>query len=491
MKKNRETGFVLLATIAALILAGCPQEVVEDPSGDAGLSSITINEISVEAPEGIDRDAWLADDFQVSSMNVAEAIFPSDAFDGDGEMKNASVGVSTAGSGAEIYFLKVSSILKPEADDPGWTTDSSFTFKDKDSLYIQVTSADKRSQSYYRVQIIRLSSETGLLALVIGSRGVPLADAPGATTIADVTPVDSNQLVFGVENFNVPVEALKKDPLAQAQYGLVKASETGEPQWSDTATYTLDEGDKVYIKVTSSDAAASRYYGVRIHTFLRVSSVNIGGISELIPEHGAASAAGAVGVEIVRTLETVSGVLSTISSDFSTVEYDLVSANGTPSFKPITLTTTVSYTHGGVLYLRASGDGVPAEYFRFNIVLKTNNRAISGITIGGTAVTTVGTGATGVSVGTGTGLRGAASISGTVAAGPVAVTFESDKARVTGFAVLASNVNPTAASYTAVDPPATTFNLASAITTGQHLHIRVEAENGTVWYHRIVVTVTL
>jgi hypothetical protein len=494
--KTAKTGSVLLAAIAVLVLAGCPQEVVEDPSGDASLNSITIKgvtEVTVPAPEGTDRAIWLPDDFQASSMDVAEAVFPASEFDGDGEIKNALVTVDLAGPGADVYFLKVSGVLLPAVDEQDWTQEASFTFKDKDSLYIQVTSADKRAQNYYRVRINKKSAEAGLLALTLGGKSVGLVNSLGTDTIADIVMADAT-FYFGQENVNAPVEIFKKDALAGVQYGVVKAADTGEPQWSNTGNLTFDEGDRLYIKVSPSDeTAAPKYYGVLLHTTLRISSVNIGGTSLAITASGASDLADVTPVNVARITETISQVLATDARSLAVVEYDLLATDGTPVFKPLGETTTLTYTDGSVLYLKVGAEGLTPQYQKFIIAVKSNNRTITGITIGGTAVTSVGTGATGVSVGTTAGLRGAATISSAAAASgnTVAVIFADPGARVTGFTVRAATSNPTAANYNdTMSAPATTFDLTANITNGQHLSIRVEAENGTIWYHRIVVTVT-
>jgi hypothetical protein len=483
MKKKRETGFVLFVTIAVLVMVGCPQEV-EIPSDDAGLSSIAINGVSVRVPEGINRDTWLGSEFSVSSMDVAEALLPSEAF-------NTSVVVDVGVKGdATVWYLKISGGLKPSVDDPNWTDTANFTFKERDSLYIQVTSADKTTQSYYWVRINKASADGGLFALTIADRNVGVLESMGANSFSQVD-MKKITLTFGKETNNVPVKAITKDALATVQYGFLKATDTAtEPQWGDTANFTFDDGDKVYAKVTPSGPNANpRYYGAVVNntTYLRVSAVNIGGISQSVFANGSS-------IDITRIRQTVSGVLAVTAADGVSVEYDLLSAEGTPEYKPIPEDTSpagtpLTYTDASVLYLKASVAGYNPVYYQFNIALKSNNRSITSISIGG-GTATAGTGATTPSVGTYT--RGAATISSMAAAAgsTVMVIFSDSTANITGFTVLASNVNPTAASYeNTMATPAKSFTLTAAITSGQHLSIRVQAEDGTVYYHRIVVTV--
>jgi hypothetical protein len=93
--------------------------------------------------------------------------------------------------------------------------------------------------------------------------------------------------------------------------------------------------------------------------------------------------------------------------------------------------------------------------------------------------------------------RGAATLTATEAAIPsaVVVKFTDPTARVTGYQVLAGDATPVETGYAtgglpaAPAAPVANFKLNTTITDGQHLHIRVQAGNGTIWYHRIVVAV--
>jgi hypothetical protein len=489
MRKKVTAGMALLLAAAFLVLAGCPQEV-EIPSGDTGLNSITINGVSVPVPQGVDRDTWLDSGFPASSMDVTEALLPSDAFN-----TAVSVNVDVKGADATVWYLKVSGGLVPAADDPNWTDTATFTFKERDSLYIQVTSADKSSQSYYWVRLNKISTDSGVFALMIAGRNVGVLESMGADAIAQVD-MKGITLAFEKETNNVPVKAIPKDPLATVQYGFLKATDTStEPQWGDIANFTFDDGDKVYVKVTPSGPnAASRYYGAVVNntTYLRVSAVNIGGVNQAISANGSS-------IDVTRTIQTVNGVLMATAADGVTVEYDLLPAEGTPVYEAIPENTSatgtpLTYTDGSVLYLRATVAGYNPVYYKFNIALKSNDRTITSITIGGTSVTSNGTGANAITGGTWGwmwGANGTATIPNTGASGPVVVTFTDSGARVTGFQVLATTATPNVNDLITTGLPGTTFNLAPAITSGQRLIIRVQAPDGaTVWYHGIDVTVT-
>lgn len=490
MKKAGKTGFALLIAIAVLVLVGCPQEVVEDPSGDAGLNSITINEISVDVSQGTDRVAWLAGDFQVSSMNVVEVVLPAGEFNAAGEVISASIGVNPKGSGAEVWFIKGLGGLKPAVDDPAWTQDAdSFTLKERDFFYIQVTSADKRSQNYYRVRISKESTEAAIVALLISGKNVGLTETDSANSVSGVilAPVT---LVFGVENVNASVEAVKKDDIASVQYGVISAGSTvTEPVWADMDNFSLlREGDKLYVKVTPYVVSgAPWYYGVEIHLTLPITIVNIGGASQTITTGGAATVAGATPVNVNLARQTQTGVLSVTKAPGATVEYALLATDGTPtSYTSLGGTTPVTYTDGSVLILRVSAEESESQYYKFNIALKSNNYAVTGIVINNVSVDSIGTGGTGVNVAATA--RGAAIFASAPSLGQnVTVAFADSTARLTGYGVVNSSVTAATGDYTAVS--VNYFSLPENLVDRKDLLFRVQAENSSVYYYRIAISV--
>jgi hypothetical protein len=490
MKKTGKTGFVLLVAIAVLVLAGCPQEVVEDPSGDANLNSITIKGVTVDVSQGTDRAAWLADDFQISSMDVIEAILPASAFNGSGEVISASVEVIVGGPGAEVWFIKGLGGLRPSVDDPAWTQDAnSFTLKERDFFYVQVTSEDKRSQNYYRVRISKESDEAAIVALLISGKNVGLTETDSANAVGTVVlkPVT---LVFGVENVNASVEAVKKDDIASVQYGVINSgSSTTEPVWGDTGNFgLLKEGDKLYVKVIPYIASgAPWYYGVEIHLSLPITIVNIGGAAQTITTSGAATVADATPVNVNLAKQTQTGILSVTKAPGAAVGYALLSVDGTPaSYSPLEGTTPVTYTDGSVLVLRVSAGESEPQYYKFGIVLKSNNYAVTGITVNSMPVDSIGAG--GATVNVAAASRGASTFTSAPAVGQnVAVTFADSTARLTGYGVVDNTTTAVAGSYTTAS--VNNFSLPAALTDKKDLLLRVEAENAAIYYYRIAVSV--
>jgi hypothetical protein len=146
----------------------------------------------------------------------------------------------------------------------------------------------------------------------------------------------------------------------------------------------------------------------------------------------------------------------------------------------------VGFADGDTLYIKVvSESGEFTTYYAIEIRLRNNVATVSGITIGGEAVTTVGAGGTAVNVAAAN--RGAVSLEGDEANNPsIVVTTTDPNATVTGYAVVAANNNNPA--FIAVE--SNTFSYTGSLPTGNHLFIRVVAEDGiTTQYYRIVLTV--
>jgi hypothetical protein len=478
----------LLFAAALLLLAGCPQEP-EEYSGDVSLSSLSINDNAARNLPQIPtpRDEWEREDFKISTMDIAHVVFPVAAFDGDGEIKGARILAGVA-SGTEIWYIKPVGGLKP-ADDAAWTQGNTFDLKPDNSVYLQVTAADKKTQVYYRIQIHMLSSAASIKSLIIGGKNTGISDIDGAAALADVN-LGAVNLSFGTENLNAPIEVTKTSNGAEVQFLRVEAGAALDPAaFSALAVYNLDDGDTVYVKVTPSDGGDPSYYGAEV-TSRRVSAVNIGGINNpVIAVPGSPSADAAQEIEVLLTTSDMTTELSVVKARGVTIEY---AYPGSAAYAALPEDAAITYVDNSILYIKAKADGFKDVYYKFAVAAKNDNRNVESVNIGGNTSAVVGTGAAAINVGTTAGLRGSVTLSTSQAAAgkTVAVTFEDAEAVVTGYAILASATTPTAASYgTGFAASPADNQLSAAITSGQHLHLRVEAANGDIWYHRIVVTV--
>ena len=142
-------------------------------------------------------------------------------------------------------------------------------------------------------------------------------------------------------------------------------------------------------------------------------------------------------------------------------------------------------------------------YHQFKIAVKSNDRTVTGVTIN-SATATAGTGEGVINVslgfewfpgfwfGANTGAATLTSVQAGAGNKTVAVTMDDATAKVTGYAIL--NGAATASVSDLINTGITnngavySFTISEEISNAQHLYLRVQAESGDVWYHRIVVT---
>jgi hypothetical protein len=324
---------------------------------------------------------------------------------------------------------------------------------------------------------------------LISGKNVGVTDANSAASVAQITP-GTVTLVFGSENVNASIEAVKKSDMAAVRYGVRRASApTAEPVFGAVNSYdVLYDGDVVYVEVTPyGENSASRYFGVTIHLTLPLLTVNIGGVSQAITAAGAATAESATAVAINLVKQTQTGTLAVTKANGVTVGYALTSG-GTPStYTTIVSSAAVTYTDGSVLYVRAEGYGV-VHFYKYNIALKSNNRNITALTFNGSPVDSIGTGGTGVNVAAGA-TRGSQLYQTAPASLAVSVTFEDPLTKITGYGMVATSATAAAGSYTTLEPAGTSFNLSGPINDNQDVIIRVLPENEVAYFYRISVSV--
>jgi hypothetical protein len=373
--KKVKAGIALLFATVLLVLAGCPQEEAEEYSDDVSLRSITVaNTPARGIPQGIPRALWEIEDFKASTMDIAHVVFPLDRFDTEGYLRSAQVAVGVAEK-TEIWYFKTSGGLKP-ADDAQWTQQNTFDFKDSDSVYLQVTSANKKKQAYYRIQIHAISTEASIKALIIGGKNTSITDVDGSLDLNTVT-LGAVNLAFGIENINARIEATKADNGADVQFLRVEADQTPDPvNFSATAVYNLDDGDIVYVKVTSSTGETIYYYGATV-TSLRLSAVNIGGININITGSGSPNADTADEIPVLITTSSKLPDLVVTQKPGVSIEY----AYGQPEYLALTDETEIEYVDSSILYIKAKADGFKDIYYKFAVAVKQNIATLQSATI--------------------------------------------------------------------------------------------------------------
>jgi hypothetical protein len=464
MKKTGKTGFLLLAAIAVLVLAGCPQEA-EEYSGSVNLSSLRVGDVAARnlPTEPTPREDWEQAGFNPLTMDIAHVVFPPAAFEA-GELKGVKVQAGVA-SGTEIWYVKAAGGLKP-ADDAEWTKDNTFDLKPNNSVYLQVTAADKKTQVYYRLQIHEVSPLNSIKALVIGNKNARVSDLDGDVTLAGVTLGGVN-LAFGTENLNARIEVTKTDNGAEVQFLRVEAGASlNTEEFSALDVYNFDDGDTVYVKVTPSGDGAPQYYGAVV-TSRRVSAANIGGINVPLPDAGAVSAETATPIPVSLTLSSQTTELSVVKRNAASIDYAYVPTGGTLVYAPLTEETEITYADNGVLYLKVKADGFKDLFYAFTVESKRDIAALDSAAINnGTAtLPTAGT----------TWANAAAQIHAFGATPPVTVSIAAVVAEESRATVRYGISTTTAAPSTwSASGSFTTFN------SGDYVGVEVTSENGLV-----------
>ena len=488
MKKFMRIGAALFVAVAMLALIGCPTETETLETG-AALLSVTIGGVSPTAddiPEGIPEAEWLSVGFDATSMETMLFRLDRTLFGTEGVYADAPVATSKS-AGAKVYYGLSNAGLLPSE----WVTTSTFNLRNQNVIYIAVESEDGFSRNYYRVRVYRENQSAAVNTLSIGGKVTGIGPADGGETPDGAVAAQLN-LKFIEETTNVPVVVELNDEFATAQY--IKRAEgvTTVPEFANSSTFaTLDHGDTVFVKVNPSSADGDpQYYAVTISTTARISSLGVGGAAQAVTEPGVLALTNLPEpVVINRTTETVTNALSATAVEGVTVSYALLPENApTPAdsaFLPLADLTSPFPAGRNVLYIKTTAAGYQPRYLSYIIQVRSNDRAVTSVTIGGKAVTSVGTGAATTNVGNTA--RGAATIATSEAAGPIVVTLASDRATVTGWAINSTTV---LTEYTDTASGIATLTLDGPIPTGQYLFLRIAAENETtIWYHRIAVTV--
>jgi hypothetical protein len=474
MRKKVTAGMTLLFAAALLILAGCPQEA-EEYSGDVSLSSLSVDGVTARnlPQRATSLDEWELVDFKPSDMDIAHVVFSDDAFDVDGEIKGAQIQVGVAAK-TEIWYIKAAGGLKPADDDPGWTQDNIFDLKPNNSVYLQITAADKKTQVYYRLQIHQVSTDASIKALVIGGKNSGISDLDGAANPADLVPGEVN-LAFGTENINARIEVSKTNAGSEVLYLRVEAGQTLDAEnFSALNVYNFDDGDTVYVKVIPSDGGTPIYYGAAI-TSLRLSSVNIGGVTTPIPGSGAASPEAANVIDVLITTSDATTELAVVKRTGVDIEYAYVTpANSTPAYIPLPDDAEISYVDNSTLYLKAKADGFKDIYYRFAVAVKQNIATLDSITVNAGAVETLpapGTtwgNAASVNIPLGSAVPPSITIAGVVTTGTSATVK---------YGYTTSNT---------VAPDWTASGTFSSVVSGGYVGVEVTAENGiTTRYYKL------
>ncbi|MCL2042847.1 MAG: hypothetical protein FWG89_01770 [Treponema sp.] len=513
MKKMTKISIVLLFAAIALpvFVTGCINEPVE--------ASIVTRETTINVTvnlndgsyttgamtQGLTAEQWEELPDTAEGMPRGILVIPPHEFDNEGWLRETQLLVQVVADG--IPALRYT--LSADGSKPieNWSSGNIYNLRHSRYVYIELTLRDEDEElisvTYYRVRIHELDANT-ILDNLFFTTSLDKYDTgvlPGDSELSwrNLTPPKMKTITLELitETTEVEFEAVQRDLSSRVEYSLFRHRETGNPVFGSNNIFSLDNGDRVFVRVTPYDTTIPpMFYGVIIATSPRLTSVNIGGTTITVTDHGSSSIDDHVPIIVDVTLQSNTNILSAtvVNTDDVSVEYTVLLPGSTrlPVFAELDAAgAEIFLRYPGInqIFIKTIVDGMGDRYYRFDVSLRSNITTVTGISISGVPVTSIGTGASGANVGTATGLRGTISLTSAQAAeGSVAVTFEDDTANVVGWAVVASTTTTTAASYTALIPPGKTFN-TTAIANGQHLALRVAAADGTLYHHRLAVSV--
>jgi hypothetical protein len=477
-------------------------------SSNADLSAITVG--GVAASLGTPQAApWAGPD------NTGTVIIPTR----EASPTATSVAVTSGNSVVASWAKAASATTIPPANDFRTGSVAGGLAKDQ-YLFVKAVSSDGTVTQYYKILVSDVKSDVVTLASVsIGSASMTGGYAGAGGTAVNVgtnyrggIAIPATAAVSGTRIVATPLAGSNATITGYA----VVASNQNNPTFvapdasgGFTTTAAIATTNHLFVRV-EAEIGTVYYYRIII-TIPTLTAVTVGGVNatglgtaQSAPWAGTnntgtivipPSAASPNGASIVTTATPASATTG-IPSAGVPVRTWAVAANATivPAENAFSGTTPIvgGLAVGNYIFVKlVSADGAVTQYYKILVSdVKNNVVTLDSVTIGGVSAGTIGTGGTSVNVGAGAGLRGAITISG-AQAGQTALTVKATPtansgATITGYAVVASNQN----NPTFVTPDASgEFATTAVIVTTNHLFVRVAAENGSLYYYRIVITV--
>jgi hypothetical protein len=474
--------------------------VVTVSNNNANLATITIGQVA--ATLGTPQAApWAGSD------NTGTVIIPTR------EASPAATSVAfTSTSGATASWAKAADANAiPAAGDFKTGSVSGGLTKDQ-YLFVKAVSSDGTGTQYYKILISDVKSDVVDLASVAiggtsiedgfgaggtgvnvgtnyrGGIAIPATDAVSGTRIKATTLAGSNATVTG--------------------YAVV-ANNQNNPTFVEpvngefTTTAAIANTNHLFVRV-QAETGTVQYYRIII-TIPALTGVTVGGTTTAAL--GTPQSAPWTGTANTGTIVIPPSATSPNSASIATAATPATATTGIPSagvpvrtwavaadantIPPESAFNSASPIAGGLaignyIFVKlVSADGGVTLYYKILVSdVKNNVVALDSVVIGNTAAASIGAGGTAVNVAAAS--RGAITISNgqsglVIKATPAA----GSNATVTGYAVVANNQN----TPTFVEPVNGEFTTTAVIANTNHLFVRVQAEIGTLYYYRIVITV--
>ena len=250
-------GLVIITIILLGIAVSCG-----DGNTEAKLTSITIAGVTPERiPLPITNSVWKNEDAFMDAfgktdeetgilVHTANAVLESTA-----DMQNAKITVKVSG-GASVAYGVMSGILQPES----FSSSSTRNFATGQVLVVRVTSEDGGSINFYRFAILAKSADAQLSTLSIA--GMAATSLGNAGTSWGGIMVAGSLSLSNAQKTNAVIVGTTMIPTATIEYavGLTGAA----PNFTANDTYTFNDNDNLYVRVTSENGQVTRFYRIVI-----------------------------------------------------------------------------------------------------------------------------------------------------------------------------------------------------------------------------------
>jgi hypothetical protein len=385
MKKNVRNGAaLLLAALAALVMAGCPQEA-EPLSSDATLSSITIAGVTADSI-GTPSEDW----------STAVPGFVGLSTD---KLASATVAVGAA-EGAKVFFAAGKFGQIPE-----FVTNSTFSFDYGDCLYIEVFSANLDKCNIYQIEIG--GSTAALTAITVNGKTATLG-----TPNVNAEAVETGAVYLSKSQLASPqVTVTKSDTDLKVVYGIAPSGVI--PSFSESVPTSFNAEYILFVGVSLSPVSnVYKYYAVALHnTTPEIADITLGGRSATggtqlngIPIQAYGSGVGTPG-STWNDASIVEGEVwfgsSQANSNLPLVVTPVVADTVTVAVANVGVEPTgfanspnITVINGSYLYIKAEntypsdngGTTVETAYYKIKLAQKSDSKGINGVTIGGKPV---------------------------------------------------------------------------------------------------------
>ena len=474
-------------------------------SSGAALASITVGGVNATALGTPQAAPWAGTDYTGTVI-----VPPSQA------APNATSVVTTASTGTNVgatgSWAKAADVNAIPADTSFSTNPIAGGLAKDQYLFVKAVSQDGSTIQYYKILVSDVKNN------VVALDSITIASVAAGNIGTGGTAVNVAAALRGALAISPTLAAqtglmIKATPTAGSNAAItgyaVVASNNNNPTFTEpdanggfTTTAAITNGQHLFVRVQAENK--SLYYYRIVITVLsanaNLTAITVGGMTasslgtpQSAPWAGTDNTGTVAAIPIREAAPNATSVAVTSSASAAVSWAKAAGASATPAesdFK--TGSVAGGLAKDQYLFVKAvSSDGTVTQYYKILIGdVKSDVVNLESITIGSAAADSFGSGGTVVNVGSTAGMRGAITIptaAGAVSgARIVAAPLAGSSSAITGYAVVASNNN----NPTFTEPDANGgFTTTAAIATTNHLFIRVQAEIGTVWYYRIVITV--